>query len=199
MSTLTAIRDDYIFRFRPRARAEAAHFALGSPVERVRKAALARTASNRKHKHQWRIPPAVLEKFAARLITQLGEIARARSFAHLLAIVDAANLKGVSKLTVYDTAVRIGAGQRIEPDEVYLHADTRKGAARLGWNVRRPSIPLSEIPPALAGLSASEIEDLLCSYAGYFGPGAKKFLPTGCGGESPPGCEPERSRHEGCP
>lgn len=164
----------------------------------MRNAALARRADGRKHKHQWRIPPALLEKFAERLIARLDEIKRASSFAVLLAIVDATKLKGVSELTVYDTAVRIGAGQGLEPQEVYLHAGTRKGAARLGWNVRRRSIPPREIPADLVGLSPSEIEDLLCSYARYFGTGAKKFLLTDCGGEASLGCGPKRCVPPAC-
>lgn len=198
MSTLTAIRDDYIGRFRLWARAEAAHFAMGSPVERVQVAAVARKANGRKHKHQWRIAPALLEKFAGRLVARIREITAARSFADLLGVVDSAKVKGVGELTVYDTALRIGAGQRVEPEAVYLHAGTRKGAARLGWNVKRASIPHSEIPPELAGLSPAEIEDLLCSYAPYFGAGAKKFRPADCGGNSPESCRPERTDPQGC-
>jgi hypothetical protein len=194
MSILAAIRDDYIRRFRPRARVEAAHFAMGSLLERVQNAALARTASGRKHKHQWRIPPALLSQFAERLIARLAEISRAKSFAHLLAVVDLAKLKGISELTVYDTALRIGAGQLLEPEEVYLHAGTRKGAMRLGLNVNRQSIPRAEIPSALTGLSPSEVEDLLCSYADYLGAGVRKFLPE----ETRLDCMTNCSQLKGC-
>lgn len=198
MNTLASIRDDYIRRFRSRAQAEAAHFAQGSLKERVQRAAQALTANGRKHKHQWRIPPTLLAKFAGRLIAQLSAIKAARSFGDLLAVVDAAKLKGVSHLTVYDTAVRIGAGQHIEPAEVYLHAGTRKGAACLGLNVRRASISPTEMPSELTGLSASEIEDLLCSYARYFGRNAERFFPTECDGTPPVGCDVTSQRPDGC-
>lgn len=193
VSSLTAIRNDYIRRFRPRARAEAAHFAQGSPEERVQRAALAVTANGHKHRHQWRIPPSLLTEFARRLLGRLNAINAARSFPDLLAVVTAVKLKGVSDLTIYDTTVRIGGGQHIEPDAVYLHAGTRKGAARLGLNVRRVSIPLAEMPPEFKGLSASEMEDLLCSYARYFGSNAEQFSPPACGKPSSHGCGPVQS------
>lgn len=140
MSTLTDIRDDYIRRFRPRARAEAEHFARGPAEQRVRIAALARRADGRKHKHQWRISPALLEKFAERLIGRLDEIKRASSFAILLAIVDAAKLKGVSELAVYDTAVRIGAGQGLNPQKsIFMLARARGLPASAGTCAERAS------------------------------------------------------------
>lgn len=196
MNKLSDIRDHYIRCFRSQAREEAMHFALGSPTDRVRNAALARTA-NGKHRHQWRIPPAVLAKFAERLVSKLSDIASATSFAQLLSVVDSVRIKRIGELTVYDTAVRIGGGQHIEPEEIYLHAGTRKGAARLKWNVKRASIPRSEISPELDGLSAAEVEDLLCIYVAHFGRGAKK-LPTGCRNGSKNGCDQKRTRPPGC-
>jgi hypothetical protein len=198
MSFLSQIRDDYIRRFRPRVRAEAGHWALGSQIERVRRAALARTFDGQKHRHQWRIPPAVLGRFSDRLVACLREITRARSFSELLAVLESARPKGVADLTVYDTAVRIGAGQGLEPEEIYLHAGTRKGAARLGWNVSRASIPRNEIPADLTGLSPAEIEDLLCIYARCFGPNANRFDRRSCRSVLPNGCMPADSPLKRC-
>jgi len=180
VNTLAATCDDYVRRFRPRARAEARHFASGTLTDCVRKAALAQTGAGRKYRHQWRIPPALLAKFAERLASRRDDIACARSFAELLAIVESAALRGIGELTVYDTAVRLGARRRIEPEQVYLHAGTRHGAARLGLNVKRPSIPRAELPSEWADRSPAEVEDLLCSYAPYLGPGAENFRSTGC-------------------
>ena len=181
VSLLSDIRDDYILYIRPRVAVEAKHYAQGSPVQRVRCAALAEGPNGRKHKHQWRIPPAALEKFSALLIARVGDITAARTFAELLGLIKSARTKGVAELTVYDTAVRIGKGQGLEPQAIYLHAGTREGARLLGWNVNRPSIPIEEIPPDLAGLTPAEIEDLLCSNARYFGPNASPYRhPTTC-------------------
>ena len=111
VSLLSDIRDDYILYIRPRVAVEAKHYAQGSPVQRVRCAALAEGPNGRKHKHQWRIPPAALEKFSALLIARVGDITAARTFAELLGLIKSARTKGVAELTVYDTAVRIGKGQ----------------------------------------------------------------------------------------
>lgn len=175
VSLLSDIRDDYIRRVRPRVEAEAKHYAHGPAVERIRRAAVAEGPGGHKHKHQWRIPPTVLDKFAARLVARTKDITSARTFATLLAVIKSARIKGVAELTIYDTAVRIGKGQGLEPDAVYLHAGTRKGAKLLGLNVNRPSIPIDDFPPDLAGLAPAEIEDLLCSNARYFGPNARPY------------------------
>jgi hypothetical protein len=198
MGTLAEIRDDYVRRFRAKARAEADHFSVGSLAQRVRAAAWARKANGRKHKHQWRIPNAFLTRFGERLVARLPAIGRVRSFAALLQVVESASFKGIGELTVYDTAVRIGSGQGMEPDCVYLHAGTRIGAARLGLDIRRDSIPMSEIPIGLAGLSPSEIEDLFCSYADCFGSASEKLSGRDCGSTLPAGCSPGRPAPKGC-
>ena len=197
MSTLAEIRDAYIRCHRPGSRKEAAHFAAGSLRERILKAANANSYDRPKHRHQWLIAPDLLAQFAARLVVMLPEIERARSFPELLSLVSSARIKGVGPLTVYDTAQRIGWGQRIEPKEVYLHAGTREGAKRLKWEYKRDSIRRSALPSELASLSASEIEDMLCIYADYFGSSTKKVDPKGCGGIQR-GCGTRRAKARGC-
>jgi len=71
----------------------------------------------------------------------------------------------IGPLTVYDTALRIGARLGLSPQKVYLHAGTRHGAAVLGFGPDRPSISLSELPKPLDELNAEEAEDVLCIYA----------------------------------
>ena len=46
-------------------------------------------------------------------------------------IVEECKVKGFGELSIYDTAVRIGAHLRIEPDKVYLHAGAREGIKAL--------------------------------------------------------------------
>jgi hypothetical protein len=181
MSLLSDIRDDYILRIRPKAKAEARHYAQGSDAERIQRAALATNSAGLKHKHQWRIPPATLATFSGHLANRLLEITQAASFAELLAILESERIKGVAELTIYDTATRIGRGQALEPKEVYLHAGARKGAERLGLDVKRPSIPMNEFPANFEGLTAAELEDLLCIYARYLGPEGEPFRrPASC-------------------
>jgi hypothetical protein len=61
-------------------------------------------------------------------------IGTANSFADLIGIVAsiAEGVSGLGELYIYDTALRIGAKSGLEPDMVYLHAGTRKGAKALG-------------------------------------------------------------------
>jgi len=69
------------------------------------------------------------------------------------------------ELTVYDTALRIGAYLRIEPEKVFLHRGTRDGAKALGFKGGKRSIRLDELPKAFHGLKPYQIEDCLCIYA----------------------------------
>jgi hypothetical protein len=90
----------------------------------------------------------------------------ARSFAELIARVDTTvrPVRGIGELYVYDTALRLGAHLRLLPDDVYLHAGTRRGAKALGLDHRSDSIPPSQLPAALHRLRPHEVEDVLCIY-----------------------------------
>lgn len=198
MSLLSDIRDDYISRFRPKAQAESPYYAEGSIADRVRRAALAENPVGLKSKHQWRIPPAVLEQFSNRLAGRLVDISQSTTFAKLLAILDSERIKGIGKLTVYDTAIRIGRGLNLEPGVVYLHAGTRMGAKRLGIKVNRPSIPRNEFPIEFDGLTCAELEDLLCIYARFLGPDAEEFGRPGPCEPLPKGCAPGQNPAARC-
>jgi hypothetical protein len=67
-----------------------------------------------------------------------------RSFADLHAVVSRAirSVPGVGELTVYDTALRIGAKLGFARERVYLHAGTRQGAKRLALDWQAESVSL---------------------------------------------------------
>ena len=67
-------------------------------------------------------------------------------------------------LYVYDTAWRIGAKLELEPELVYLHAGTRKGAKALGLDSRRENIDPQDLPLPLQRLRPIHIENFLCLY-----------------------------------
>lgn len=67
---------------------------------------------------------------------------------------------------MYDVAFRIGSFLGIEPDLVYLHAGTCKGARLLG--VRGKVARVDEFPDALRRLEPWQLEDFLCRYAKKF-------------------------------
>ena len=88
------------------------------------------------------------------------------SFDELIALIHDLTepIPGIGELAVYDTALRIGARFGLEPTRVYVHAGTRDGARALGFDGRRTTIEMDELPEPLRGLSAREAEDLLCIY-----------------------------------
>jgi hypothetical protein len=98
------------------------------------------------------------------------ELRSASTFAEIHSIVgrEILDIHRVGELAVYDTALRIAAWRRLEPEVVYLHRGTRDGAKALGLDVRRSFIPIIELPAAFRSLRPYEIEDVLCLYKDVF-------------------------------
>ena len=82
------------------------------------------------------------------LLKQAGAMERARDFAELFALIDAAMepIPGLGELYVYDTSLRIGSRLNLLPKKVYLHAGTRRGARALGLNARAATLDVSDLP-----------------------------------------------------
>lgn len=101
----------------------------------IKYAALAIDEHGKKHPHQYRRKKLTLKNFANALQKIEKKIYRAETFDELHSIVSAAsaNISDIGSLTIYDTAVRIGANPNINlsPEVIYLHAGTRKGAEGL--------------------------------------------------------------------
>ena len=112
-----------------------------------------------------------LEESRRRLLQAIERLRCASSFDELLSLVESCigDVKGIGELTIYDTALRIGAKLHLEPDRVYLHRGTREGARRLGVGSSERSIPIDRLPPSLRQLKARETEDVLCIYKAEFG------------------------------
>ena len=93
-------------------------------------------------------------------------MSRLSAFADLYELVDSltGNIRGLGDLYVYDTALRIGARLRLEPEAVYVHAGTKRGANRLGLPAQHSTLPMQSLPSQLANLKPMEVEDLLCIY-----------------------------------
>lgn len=163
----------YIEHHQARATRELEYYSrvLRSDEEAVNRAALALLPSGKRHPHQYRIPRAALEESKRRLLENLHMLRRATSFDELFNVVEdlTAPIPGIGELTVYDTALRIGVHFGCEPTRVYLHAGTRTGAQALGFNPRRQSIEMDELPEPMRGLSAQDAEDMLCIYKDWIG------------------------------
>ncbi len=135
-------------------------------AEAVRFAGLAQRPFGKRFNHQRRIPGSVIEAFSAALLAQLPRIEGARGFADLHNIVQevGSSLNGIGELTIYDTALRIGAKLHLEPERVYLHTGTRAGAAFLGLGGGRKWIAVNELPSAFRRLTGRQAEDCLCIF-----------------------------------
>jgi len=97
---------------------------------------------------------------------QKAPVRRCRSFRELHDLVESriGDIGGIGELAIYDTALRIGAFLRLEPDLVYLHRGTRAGAKALGVPHRGATLTLGQLPAALCRLSPRELEDCLCIF-----------------------------------
>lgn len=132
----------------------------------VRLAGLAQRPHGKRFRHQQRIPGAVLTRSANRLVRSIKHIERCESFHALFRIVRRAigGIPGIGELTVYDTALRIGAKLDLHPDRVYLHAGTRAGAKALRLDHGADWLSLDALPVAMRKLSPQQVEDILCIY-----------------------------------
>lgn len=159
---------DYIARYRDRANDELASLQmLNSLEEAIERAARAEVEGGKKHDHQWRIPEAVLARAGKELLAKRPQISKCTGFDSLIELVEttAGSIRGFGELAIYDTAVRIGARLGMEPEFVYLHRGTRKGAKALGLASGGKYLKLSELPAEFTKLRPHEIEDCLCIYA----------------------------------
>jgi hypothetical protein len=161
---------DFVDRYRRRHQ-RARQFYARQPtiVHAIDVAALARTEDDKRHSHQRRIPALALGKANAAL--QKANLRRCKTFDELIGAVNSTirEIHMIGPLVVYDTAERIGAYLGLEPESVYLHRGTRKGAKALGLGYGRDSLRLDELPKALRRLSAAELEDFLCIYKDELG------------------------------
>ena len=166
-ASLQMIVNDYVQHYRKRAAEELNFYrSIESLSEVIRVAANAVTADSKRHDHQRRIPGGALARFARALLAIEDRIETAKSFSTLHNVIkDAASeLKHIGRLTVYDTALRIGIKLGLDPDHVYLHAGTREGAKFFNVDTKEEHLPKSSFPVELDKLEPYEIEDLLCIY-----------------------------------
>ena len=155
----------YINAYRPAATAEMELYAgLPSLSAAVDGVGHARTPDGGRHSHQRRIRASVLHRAYVRLSGIRFEQCGTFEDLHDAICGVIGHLHGIGELTVYDTAVRLGAHLGLEPQMVYLHAGTRAGAHALGLTGQRGRLAMSRLPSAFRRLSAREAEDCLCIY-----------------------------------
>jgi hypothetical protein len=164
-ATYGEIVQGYIETFRPGATAEMDFYrCLPTMQVAIDWAGSARRPDGKRHSHQQRITREALR----RARDQLGpaKLDRNHTFDQLHAAIDdaIARIPGIGELTVYDTAIRVGAHLHLEPEVVYLHAGTRVGAQALGLPTKDGSLAMQNLPAAFRQLQPREVEDCLCIY-----------------------------------
>jgi hypothetical protein len=139
--------------------------------EAIKRSALSQIPSGKsgrtkRHSHQTRLPHHVLAEASQHLLARQQEISVCASFDELFNVVEGTVLQipGAGEMLVYDIAQRLGVFLKLEPDKVYMHRGTRKGAKSLGLTSEAKAIPLDEFPLALSELGAFRLEDVLCIY-----------------------------------
>lgn len=168
---LARIVESYIVRDRPRVSEELAFYANQPSLEAaIEVAALARTHEGKCHSHQRRIPASVLEESMETLMQKAHELQTCQSFEELIGVIGAAirPIHGIGELTVYDTALHIGAYLGLSPDLVYIHSGTRTGLKQMGLFHGQKVVSPEELPGPFDSLKPQEIEDCLCIYKRRF-------------------------------
>lgn len=157
----------YINHKRPLVEAERLVFKNRTLKEAIHNAARAKLPNGKRHDHFRRFKAEVLEKAEQRLQTRAKQLKGCESFQKLHDLIhdEIRPINGIGALAVYDIANYIGANRGLEPEVVYLHAGTRKGANILGLGWRQKTLDPDELPDEFNRLLPREIEDCLCSYA----------------------------------
>jgi hypothetical protein len=169
--SLSDVIDDYLRSHRLPAAAGRDFFRSVSFSAAIEYAALSKLPDGHRHPHQYRRKLQALEEANRRLQAVTGRLRKCSSFESLHDLIgqEIGNIPDIGPLTVYDVATRIRAHLGIEPEKVYLHSGTRKGARALGLGARRKALEPSELPVEFRRLTAGEIEDCLCLYKDYLG------------------------------
>jgi hypothetical protein len=169
--SLSDVIDDYIRRHRVSSAAEMDFFRNENFPVAIEYAALYKLANGHRHPHSYRRTPEALAEAYRRLQAIPGEMRKCSSFEALHDLIEREirGIDDIGSLTVYDVATRIGAHLHLEPEKVYLHSGTEKGARALGLGARRKTLEPAELPIEFGRLTAREIEDCLCLYKDVLG------------------------------
>lgn len=137
-----------------------------SLAESTEYAALAKRPNGKRHWHQRRIPLSALQESNERLQRVAAAVQTCTTFTDLHHLVEKtiADIPSIGELTIYDTALHIGAYLGLTPDVVYIHRGVRSGLRALGLFRGQSLITVDELPKPFHPLQPYEIEDCLCIY-----------------------------------
>lgn len=130
----------------------------------------AKNKEGKKLRHQQRIPNAILNTMAEKLISKKAFFENAVNFQEIIELIEKESIKGFGDLAIYDTATRIASKLNIEPEYLYLHAGTREGAKYLGLEWNSKFLLISDLPVEFQQaiedkrIKIKHVEDILCIY-----------------------------------
>lgn len=163
--SLATLIEEYKAKYKSRLENELKFYEnLKDKKEALRMAGLCLMSNGKRYPHQYHLKAKVLEEVRDRLLDELENIENCQDFETLLEIVQKCRIKGYGEVTIYDTALRIGANLKICPTKVYLHAGTRKGAAALGLPYKQPYLIREFFPAEIQKLEPYDIENFVCIY-----------------------------------
>jgi hypothetical protein len=169
---LETIISHYDKHHRMRKRRELEYFQQQPTVEEaVRRAVHSRDEWGKRYDHQHRIRRMAYFDAEKALLPLVSALQQCQCFADLYQCLEDtfASIEGLNELFIYDVALRIGAKLRLEPELIYLHRETRKGAKALLRLKGKPrTIAPRMLPAPLCELPAYELEDILCIYCQAF-------------------------------
>lgn len=140
----------------------------------IKMAVIGITPEGKRHSHQWRIDRKAMKEMGKILIICKDLILGSKSFEEIMGIIYDLQVDGFGTLSVYDTALRIGACFDIYPEFVCLHAGALEGAKNLlGLKIdnlvsffrndnRYPYLYKEQFPTEVQVLPPFHIEAFLC-------------------------------------
>ena len=136
-------------------------------------------ASGKIHPHQKRISKFARKQFALDLQNHQAAIHNSTDFEKLHDNIEKfCKKKRIGELTIYDTAMRLGAflekhkGENFKPQKVFLHNGAMEGAKKLfqRGEIAKPCsrMPLSAFAKCFPNKETWEVEEILCIYKDNF-------------------------------
>jgi hypothetical protein len=106
------------------------------------------------------------KQLAAALRVKIDTLRKAKTFEDIYGVVEATQVWGIGRMSVYAIAERIGAFLEIKPKEyLYLHAGPLEGWMRLmGYRPAEGRVAVSILPKPFRTIELYHVENLLCEY-----------------------------------
>lgn len=168
---MQAVIDDFNRTRAAAKRAEEAEIRVRELDSVIRDAGQGLMVNGRREPHHYRRQQATLDECTRRLLVHEEDFRRSKDFEDVYHWVDKVldGVTGVRDLYRYDVAMWIATKLGLPPKKyVYLHSGAAEGATHFGIPKSRKTILPSELPEPLSGVSADDLEDMLCIYKDCF-------------------------------